>query len=596
MENETIEEGLEAIYRGEEKVDFTKIERKQNRLTTMLLTVVITLAIVAGVSWGAFLVYNRYFAQEEEKTFSIAIDVEKKIISGEKTNITIRYGNPNEVPITGLELDVRVPDSFHVESISPTPENIEDQIWSIGNIASGSSGLIIIEGIWTAEVPSSIPVQVLANYRPANFNSDFQEIETVYVQTLDSYLDIALNGPTEAQSGDLIEYEVTVENTGPAVFKDTYLQLNLPNGFFLDSSNPTLTPGENTKWMFEAIEPGETIDVNFSGTFAGDVNGFQYFDIILGIEQEEGQLVQRSERGLTDLMGSELKTQLIVNGGIDNVNISTDDNLRISATIENDGKIPREDIELLLKIESENPLPINWDSAKLDNGTITADGIYWPSSEIGTLEPGDRALINITIPITSSVGNGQADRFTLIASTTQNQNTVKSSPITVSVLSDAQITTSARYFTEEGTPIGSGPLPPTVDETTAYRIYWTIENSLHDLEDITVSTTLPPNVIWEETTSAELGKFSYRTETETVEWNIDKLPKDITRLEGYFTVSITPTASDIGKFVKLTSSSTLEATDSFAESDVTNESESTTTELVDDEFALGQSIVVEAEE
>ena len=69
-EKKHIEEGLKAIYGGEEKVDFTKMDRAKGRFTQILLTVVITLAVVALLSWGAFFIYSKYVTDSTEETFS----------------------------------------------------------------------------------------------------------------------------------------------------------------------------------------------------------------------------------------------------------------------------------------------------------------------------------------------------------------------------------------------------------------------------------------------------------------------------------------------------------------------------------------------
>ncbi|MCH8049398.1 hypothetical protein IH979_01670, partial [Patescibacteria group bacterium] len=62
-EEELIEEGLEAIY-GKDKVDFTKLDRARTRLTSVLLTIVITLFVIAATAWIGFFVYTKYFAQQ----------------------------------------------------------------------------------------------------------------------------------------------------------------------------------------------------------------------------------------------------------------------------------------------------------------------------------------------------------------------------------------------------------------------------------------------------------------------------------------------------------------------------------------------------
>src|SRR5688572_16544312 len=124
-EDKIIEEGLNAIYGSEEKVDFTKLERGRGRLTSVLLTVVVTLAVVALLSWGAFFVYNRYFADTTEDVFALSIETPNEIVSGETAQIVIQYENMGNVPLASLELDISLPSTFVIRDLAPTPANQE---------------------------------------------------------------------------------------------------------------------------------------------------------------------------------------------------------------------------------------------------------------------------------------------------------------------------------------------------------------------------------------------------------------------------------------------------------------------------------------
>lgn len=592
-EEELIEEGLQAIYGDEKEVDFTKMDRGRGRFTSILLTIVVTLAVIALIGWGAFFVYNEYFTQQEEETFSVEIDVREELVSGEETSIAIRYQNPTDVPVTALELDVRLPSTFMISNLSPSPADEDELIWSVGSLPAGSDGVIVIDGVWAAEVPSSTPVQVLVNYRPANFNADFQEIETVYIQTLDSTFDLEFEGPEEAVPGESLEYRMRMKNTGTTVMEDVEFQLNLPPGFFLEESTPEVEPGAAPVWKYEEIPAGGEEEITFEGSFAADATGFQYFDMVTAILHADQSLTQATAQGFTDVLGSDLNVQLIVNGGIEDVSTSLGDNLRVTVAYENTGEADLENVSLLLDFQSELPLPIIWDEAELDGGRITADGILWDEFNIGSLAPEDRTLLNLIFPISSSIGSGQADQFAIVANASHGDIEVRSTPIAVVINSEAELQVSGRYYTDDGAPLGNGPMPPEVGSETTYRIFWTIENTLHDLENVEVSATLPPDVSWELQTAAELGSISFDQASNTVTWSITNLPASITRVQANFAVSVTPDEDDVGAFMKLTSGSILKATDVSTNAQLESSSDSVTTELEGDEFAEDRGVVVE---
>ncbi len=163
----------------------------------------------------------------------------------------------------------------------------------------------------------------------------------------------------------------------------------------------------------------------------------------------------------------------------------------------------------------------------------------------------------------------------------------------MSLNSDASFKAEARYFDQDGAPLGSGPLPPKVGETTSYRVLWLITNGLHDLEDISVSTTLPSNVEWDDFSSADLGSVVFDTGTRTVRWTVSNMPNDVQTVRASFSLSITPTDEEVGEFIKLTTGSSLQARDGETGSAIERQNDELTTELETDDYAQNKGIVTQ---
>lgn len=590
--HERIEEGLNAIY-GKEKVDFSKVDRKHTRLTSILLTVVITLSVVALAVLTAFFVYQKYFSAPSDQRFEISINAPEELVSGEKTSITINYKNPTNVPLADLQIDAKLPTAFHMQEATPGPSNIEDLIWEIGSLQAGSDQSITIEGVWIAEVPSSTPIQVFANYRPSNFNSDFQAISTVYVNTVSSTLATVFDGKEEGQPGETLEYEFTIENTGNETLETVEASLVLPNGFFLETSKPEIEAGKPPVWKFDVIESEAIEKITFSGSFAADTEGFQYFDINISIADENRSLPQTHVQGFTDVVGDNLSLQLVANGSTNNVTAKLGENVRIAIAIENTGENIIENASLLLDFQADKSIPLIWNDAELDGGAITSAGILWSNSALGKLTPGQKRTLNLTFPLRDALTNSHADTFQILAATTVDGLTVKSTPITLSINTQATFAASARYYTDNGAPLGIGPMPPQVGNYTTYRVVWSIDNDLHDLDNVRVQALLPPHVTWKNQFDVDLGNITFDEDSRMVVWNITQLPKNISHLDATFSISINPDGNDVGTFVKLMSGSTMTAKDTVTNATLTTATESITTELPEDPFADGKGIVVD---
>ncbi|MBT3230492.1 hypothetical protein HN358_01775 [Candidatus Uhrbacteria bacterium] len=583
-----MDEGLEAIY-GDGAINFEKLDRNSNKLTRILIAAVVILSILAVTSWAGFFAYTKLFEVSHDENFTLDIVMQEELVSGQTTQIEIQYANPTTVPIASLDLDINLPSAFRVYSFSQEPANLDDLIWEIGSIPGMTDNKITIDGVWIAEAPSETPVQAYATYKPGNFNSDFEDIAVVYVTTLESTLVATIEGPEEASAGEDLDYTISVENSGEEPFENVLVSMDLPQGFYLESSDPELEAGGPAQWTIEYIDTLETIEITFSGVFASNVESFQYFDVAINLMTENREVEQSTAQAYTDVMQNDISVRVVANGATDETSVDVGGALRMSIGLENTQDAPIENLTVLLDFQADDSIPIAWSSSTLDSGTITSDGIYW---QLDSIEPGEKILINTSFPIDSELGVGDADNFNVIASTTYSGRTVLSSPMEVSINSQADLQASVRYYEESGAALGNGPLPPQVGQTTTYRVIWTINNSLHDLEDITVSADLPPHVVWAGNATRDLGSINYNSSEHSVSWTIDSLSLELSNVQGEFSISITPDSNDIGSFIKLISGSDLSATDSSTDESLSDETDSLTTDLEDDLYASVEGGVV----
>ncbi|MDP2631605.1 MAG: hypothetical protein Q8P30_02440 [Candidatus Uhrbacteria bacterium] len=592
IEGQLIDEGLDAIY-GKGKTDFSKLDRANNRITNILLTVVITLAVIAAAAWGAFFVYTQYFSSGEEDAFDLEIIIDDEIVSGTATSIEIVYANPTLIPIANLDLEVRLPTAFQVNSLSPVPGNNDELKWDIGFLPASSDGIITIEGVWIADIPSSSPIQVFANFRPSNFNADFQDIATAHVSTIQSTLELKFTGPEEATPGESLDYTIALENKGEVGLENIEVQLELPDGFYLNDSDPKIEAGAATIWTIDSIAAGEITELTLKGSFAADTEGFEYFDIEAGLVIDGHFLPQDSSQGFTDVLGTDLSLQLVAAGSTEDIAVEMGQDLRVTISYQNTGEEIIDDLELLLDFQAEERMPISWTSAELDGGLVTSDGIYWDSEIIGEVLAGERKILNLILPIESSVDASEADQIAISIIATTKSSEVRSSPIVISINSEADFYSSVLYYNSQGAPLGGGPLPPTVGETTTYRVYWSIENSLHNLDNVMISAVLPPQISWVDQTAANLGTIDYDSESKTVSWNITTLPSTVAEVQANFAISITPDEDDVGKFAKLISGASFSAKDTVTGSLLQSTTDSLTTDLLNDEFAKDLGAVID---
>jgi hypothetical protein len=104
-------------------------------------------------------------------------------------------------------------------------------------------------------------------------------------------------------------------------------------------------------------------------------------------------------------------------------------------------------------------------------------------------------------------------------------------------------------------------------------------------------------MVWGNVTKVTAGTLSFDSTTRTVTWSINKLPAQvgqlIPELAANFSISVTPTSSDVGKLLILTGKSIGTGVDSFTGQTLAPSQDMITSDLVNDSLATGKGIVVD---
>lgn len=591
-EDDIVEAGLQAIY-GDDRADLHVVERDGSRLTRLLMRLVLFLAITAILAFGGLFVYSNYFAgSTSNKSLAINIEAPQEVKSGEPVRLVVHYSNPARIPLASLELDVNLPPAFELTTSQPEPTNADDLLWTIGSLGPHSDGQIVLEGVWLSSVPTTTNVQALAAYRPANFNSNFSDIATATITTLSSVLSLEMTGPETGTPGGELTYTGKVKNNGTQALEATNFILTMPEGFILSSSTPALSPGADAEWELGALNPQEEMEIIWKGSFAADVSDVQQFSGMVSVPEGDRDLTQVSGQWFTDVAGSDLQTTLVVNGNTDKATTELGGTLRLSVRLENAGDKDITGASLLLDFKPDNGIPMVWNSASLAGGKLTSAGVSFDATTIGTIKPGEKKTYNLSFPIKDVLAATDIDEWNVTAFVTVGDKKVQTPPFPISMKASADLSAKARFYSDSGAPIGTGPLPPKVGEATTYRVFWKIDKAVHELEDVTVSATLPPDVTWDDKALASIGNIQFDATTQTVRWQVSSLPAN-EEATAEFSVKLIPGEEDGGTFVKLLSGSVLSATDADTDALVEAEAESFTTEIPEDTFAAGKGTVID---
>jgi len=600
--------------------------RKRGALRFLIILGVVLLVLI-GVAWAGSWVFNKYAPDRIKAVVGdygqveLKIEAPQEIDSGNEVIYVINYSNKKKIALNEASLNLQYPTGLLVSSIEPAPttkenggenkSNVKEESWELGRLEKGASGKIEIKGRLIAEAGSSQTVFATLYYKPENISSKSQFSEsasgTVFVKS--APVSLTVDGPSELATADSLELTLKYENKNDQDLNNIQVEMDYPDGFEIEKVEPAAKDKDNNIWPITTLKSGDKGEIKIKGKFAANIAGSQDFIAKILISEEGSDYLPIAEATHTiNVITVVLSIELKVNSSVDNSTANFGDILSYSLTYENTGKDTLSDSTATVFL---SPLADFIDWATLTDrydGTIddfeAGKSLTWTGEEVpnlAELKPGEKGVIDFTVKISSDAAKLAGD-LTLqsIASikigkigTKEVNVESRSNKVVTTLNSNLNLSAVGRYFDSNVKALGSGPLPPKVGEKTTYVIIWKLSNSVHEVNNITVSTTLPSGVSFEKNLEVAAGDLEYQPAARRVVWTLNRMPLNMDiNYQVSFEVSIMPVISDKGKILALTGdSSSLTAVDSVTGAKITQSQKAITTDLVDDPVAKGKGLV-----
>lgn len=605
---EELEEELSEIYSvsDDEPIDrdMTRLERARGTtMRKLLVGMIVFFGALAAVAWAGFFFFSPMNDKFTGEDVLVTIEGPGEVTSGEEVEYVVKYENEEGVALGTSTLEVRVPKTFTITGMEPAAEN---GTWQVGSIGPKKEGEVRIKGVFLAKTGSELDMQAILTYRPADFNSEFQRVTTRTLLVGDSVMTAALEGPAKVLPGDEVAISFIYKNASPNDFNGLVLRAVYPQGFIPSSSDVASIDGDLREWAIASVPHESEGRVTVRGNFASDAQGGLIFGSELGfLDENEAFAEQAKSEFSTEVLQGELVATLIMNGKTTDQPVRFGDMLRYAVTFRNTGSSSLGNIALSVVIETEPDTGlVLWNELKDANGGVRdGNSITWTSKQLRQLErldEDDEGVVEFLVPVSSDVpasADGDIRIKSHVIATIESidgdivERETQSQPMVAHLLSDTTLAGEARYFDADGAPIGNGPLPPKVGEGTTYRIQWHLTNSLHDLNDLRLSTKLPSNVRYTGKSSVDAGDLRFDAAENKMIWTLNWMPTDVEDLDVSFDVALTPTSDQKGKVPTLIDATIFEASDSVAQTMMLLSLPPMTTAAEGDEFASGRGRV-----
>lgn len=596
----------------------------QRLLVWILFFVVAVFVGVASVSyflWGRQPVFNG-----EQVVFEI--QAQEQAVSGSAVTYVVHYANKEGVSFSKSEIELRYPVGFTFVRATPEP-NSGQNLFSLGSVGSLSEGTIQVEGTLVGRPEQDTTISGVWRYWPSNFSSEFQEVASAQTRMQAINVDARLEGPDQVLVGQKTSYTVIFNNVGTEPVKDLRFDVVFPSGFILDTAKPAFAEG--TTYVFIAeLAPNQETELQIDGYYS--LAADQPVDFIVELGQKataDEYFAQKRLTHTTKIIRGDLVVNLVANGTNKNDSIQWGAPLNVSISFQNNSEAVLSEMVAVAKVESRYRTQtaskgtqgaIDWSSlidsqrgslkelAATDNKSLRVRSITWTADDADALEkldPKQEGSIDFQVNLydlataIKQIAHPEDTEIVLsveltVGKTGGVQETLKviGNPLTFAISSDLALQAQARYFDEDGNQVGSGPLPPQVGQRTKYRVYWELNNSLHEVEDVLVSTELPDNVAWLNAFEVSAGEVVFTSSSNALSWRLNRLPLDVKRATLSFDVEVSPTAQQAGETAALTKKMSMTAKDTVTGGKIIQTLSALTTGAEQDDEAADKGIVV----
>jgi len=606
LDEGTIDSSLSEIYQddGGRRINVKKVDIKNKKgFFVRLAIILVYVLIIAAIAASA---YYWFISRGADSTaVDLQISAPEKLIANQEFEYVIDYHNKDKVALNNLDLAVVYPDNFIFTSSFPSPTT-DNNKWSLEDLRQFSSGQVKIKGRLIATTGSSNILFTDLTYKPANISSEFKKSSSLDIILAGSGIEISAVAPTSLLVGQDSNLDIKFK-TADNNFLDNFIvrfsaldNINFPEadygadvkvvspGVFAISNLSTAEKELQLKFKFtDKINDSEQLKVSFEYQPVNSEKAYAFEEKTFPIE----------------VVKNSLNLTVVANGKSSDQGADFGQTINYSISYVNKGDKVMNDVIIMAVLDGE---ALDWRNlVDKNNGSVTGRTITWTKDQIPELKSlvkDQKGTIDFSIPIRDvseaslirtfdvksyaqfAVG-GKAEEL----SPTSEVN--RSNQLTIKLNSDIKIDEAVRYFDQDNIAVGTGPLPPSTGQTSTFKVYWNIKNSLHELGDLKVVTKLPDYVSWDGKEQTDVGMISYNKETNEVSWFIGRLPLSASAAQSQFSIAIKPRSTDRNKLLILVSGTNLSGTDNSTSFPISQTLKAQTTRLEKDDIANTDGIV-----
>lgn len=552
-------------------------------ISILLLKIFVTLAIVAMIGSGGYLLYQYFdpFNKPSDKNIQIAFDVPVAVTPGVPVDITIRVANQNRIALEYANLTIAYPSGTRAGDNADKDVHEEKSV--LGTIGPGEVVEYHAKEIFLGEENTNKEIHATLEYRFHGINSVFTKDESRPVQMLASPINLTVDTLKEVNAGQPLELSINALSNTVIPLRDVFVTIDYPVSFTFQDAEPKPTFGNNV-WRVGTLDPAGKFALTVRGVLSGEDTEEKVFHTSVGVGSDQ------TERSIDTVYGKMLSTVTLKRPFI-GIGLSINGKpagdavgqfgQRIDGIVNWVNNLPTRILDAQIEVRLRG--------VALDRSSISAgsggfyrssdDTIFWDERgdpTLSLLEAGQAGMVNFAfLPLPSVTGNQLLTNPTIAAEVTVRGKRISESGVpeeiktvmtqNVRISSQAQFAARAVYYV--GPFVNTGPIPPRVEQETTYTIIWSIMNTSNAITGAEVRGVLPPYIRWAGSVSPVKENISYNPQTNEVVWSPGDVPSGtgVTKppREVAFQIVFTPSLSQVKRSANLLTNIRFTATDSF---------------------------------
>lgn len=586
---------------GEPKKKF-KFQKKHIKIILILIVVIILAVVILTFLRG-------WFSFSKDKV-QLSVSGPVSIASGEEVEFSVHCLNSNRVALKNAKLIIDFPSgAYSIEG-----DELTQDIASIDRISPKKEEVRNFKIRLVGERGTTKSLTIRLDYNPENINSSFENSIFYKINIGSVLIGLYLTAPQKAINGEEVSYALDYINNSDTDFSNLKLELDYPNGFSFKTADPKPIEGNNI-WQLPQLNKGERGTIKISGLLKGIEGENKTLEAFIGEVTNNKFLKYSKASSVTQISSSPLLIDVALNNTAEELHVNANDLLNYKINFKNNTDIALS--QLVLKAYFNGQV-FDFKSLKLnEKGFFDSlnNVIIWSAAgvpSLALLAPGESGEVSFTLKVKKdfSINDFNDKNFTLSVRAELetlnvppqfNLERLKIGAILDSKVNSKVVLATKGYYNETTSNIDNfGPIPPRVNQETAYTIHWQITNTSNDLENVRVTAILPEGITWKNvyTTLNKDTIIEYNDRTKQIVWNVGKLPVGtgflIPAYELVFQIALRPSIIQVGTSPVLIDESSLNGRDTFTGENLESFSPAISADLRDDpSVGFGKGKVVE---